>query len=166
MAEKLGLQKEGETSFMDGYLHRVRKLPGRERFRTGVSLRAPFKKTSGFPKLGSPESLKLGSSQLPKLGSSEDRFILFVSFPYFGGSIQEIPLGLENESVGLLDFKRLGVDAPDRRVAVMMSEEERDDIGKILVHQARYMIFDNCNYTLLPTSDLDIFTKQPLKIRW
>ena len=143
MAEKLGLQKEGETPFMDGYLHRVRKLPGREHFRTGVSLRALFKESSDFPKLGSPESLKLGSSHLPKLGSSGDRFILFVSFPYFGGSTEEIPLGPKNESVGLLDFKRLGVDVPDRRVAAV-SEEERDDIGKILVHQARYMIFDNC----------------------
>ena len=142
MAEKLGLQKEGETAFMDGYLHRVRELPGCEHFRTGVSLRAPFKGQSDFPKLGSPESLKLGSSQLSKPGSLEDRFILLVSFPYFG-STEEISLGPENESVGLLDFKRLGVDIPDRKMAAV-SEEERDDMGKILVHQARYMIFDNC----------------------
>ncbi|PUU82959.1 hypothetical protein B9Z19DRAFT_966094 [Tuber borchii] len=132
MGEKLGLLREGDTTLMDAYLRRVRTLPGHGRFRTGISLRAPFKKPSGL-------------SQLPKPGSSEDRFILFVSFPYFGGSTKEIPLGPENESVGLLDFKRLGVDVPDRKV-VVVSEEERDDIGKILVHQARYMIFDN--YTM------------------
>ena len=86
MAEKLGLQREGETTFMDEYLRRVRELPGGERFRTGVSLRASFKESSDLPKLGTPESFELGSPRLPKLGSSEDRFILFVSFPYFGGS--------------------------------------------------------------------------------
>ena len=149
MAEKLGLEKEGETAFMDGYLHRVRELPGRERFRTGVSLRAPFKEPSGFPKLGSPEPLRLGSSQLPKPGSPEDRFILFVSFPYFGKSNGGNPLDPENESVGLLDFKRLGVDSPNRRV---VEKAEGDDIGKMLVHQARYMIFDNCKLDFVACS--------------
>ena len=126
MAEKLGLQQEGETAFMDAYSQRVRALPGHRRFRTGVSLRAPFKKPS----------------ELPKSGSSEDRFILFVSFPYFGRSSEEITLGQERESLKLLDFRLLGVDACERRVKV--SEEERADIGEILVYQARYMIFDNC----------------------
>ncbi|PUU82943.1 hypothetical protein B9Z19DRAFT_1073806 [Tuber borchii] len=128
MAEKLGLQQEGETAFMEAYSQRVRALPGHRRFRTGVSLRAPFKKPS----------------ELPKLGSSEDRFILFVSFPYFGRSSEEVTLDQERESLKLLDFRLLGVDASDRRVKV--SEEERADIGEILVHQARYMIFDN--YTM------------------
>ena len=136
MGEKLGLLREGGTAFMSAYLQRVRALPGRGRFRTGVSLRIPFK--------------KLSESCWP--GSPEDRFILFVSFPYFGGS-SEIRLGPESESVKLSDFKRLGVGAPDRRA--IESEEEKDDtkqisvgeerdVGEILVHQARYMIFDNC----------------------
>ena len=126
MGEKLGLQRKGETAFMDAYSRRVRTLPGRERFRTGISLREPFKEPS----------------QLPKSGSSEDRFILFVSFPYFGEPIEGVEFGPESESVKLSDFKYLGLDLPPHRVSV--SKEERDDIGEILVHQARYMIFDNC----------------------
>ena len=122
MAQKLGLQQEGETTFMGPYLERVRALPGHKRFRTGVSLRAPFK----------------GPAEISRL---EERFILFVSFPYFGISSEEIPLGRERESLKLLDFRLLGTDACDRRVKV--SEEERADIGEILVHQGRYMIFDN-----------------------
>ncbi|PUU79857.1 hypothetical protein B9Z19DRAFT_1124564 [Tuber borchii] len=98
------------------------------RFGTGVSLRAPSKKPS----------------ELSGPGPSEDRFVLFVSFPYFGGSSKKITLDPESESVKLLDFKRLGVGAPGRGAVV--SEEERDDVGEILVHQARYMIFDN--YTM------------------
>ena len=50
MAEKLGLKEEGETAFMGGYLKRVRELPGREGFRTGISLRASFKEPSDLPK--------------------------------------------------------------------------------------------------------------------
>ena len=141
MGEKLGLQKEGETTFMGPYLERVRELPGHERFRTGISLRAPFKEPA-------------------ELSRSESRFILFASFPYFGGSSQGIVLGSESESVKLLDFKRLGLDIPARRalaskeerdgVREISAEEEGDDIGEILVHQARYMIFDNCKlYTLI-----------------
>ena len=125
MGEKLGLLREGETAFMSAYLQRVRALPGRGRFRTGVSLRIPFKEPS--------------ESCWP--GSPEDRFILFVSFPYFGGS-SEIRLGPESESVKLLDFKRVEFDVSNPSTAV--SEGERDDLEEILVHQARYMIFDNC----------------------
>ena len=122
---------------MGPYLERVRELPGDGHFRTGVSLQALFKEP--------PE--------LPRPGSSEDRFILFVSFPYFGGSSQGIVLDSESESVKLLDFKRLGLDLPVRRAPATeeerddiqeISAEERDEIGEILVHQARYMIFDNC----------------------
>ena len=122
MGEKLGLQRESETAFMDAYLRTVRTLPGRGRFRTGVSLREPFK-----------EPLELSRS--------EDRFVLFVSFPYFGGSSEGIALGPESESVNLLDFKRLGVDLPDRSAMV---SGESNGVGEILVHQERYMIFDNC----------------------
>lgn len=138
MAEKLGLKKEDETAFMGGYLKRVRELPGREGFRTGISLQASFKKPS----------------DLPRSGSSDDRFIFFVSFPYFGRSRGEVTLNSESESVKLLDFKRLGVEVPERRPGV--SEAERDyirqipgergtpvDEGEILVHQAQYMLFDN-----------------------
>ena len=119
---------------MNSHLQRIRKLPGHERFRTGISLQAPFKKPGEFPR-------------------SESRFILFVSFPYFGGSSQGAKLNSESESVKLLDFKRLGLGLPARRAPASKEErddieetpgEEGDDIGEILVHQARYMIFDNC----------------------
>ena len=123
MGEKLGLLREGETSFMDAYLQRVRSLPGRGLFRTGISLRVSAKEPS----------------EPPKSGSSGDRFILFASFPYFGGS-REITLGPESESVKLLHFKSLGTNVPDRRPR---AREERDDVEGILVHQARYMIFDD-----------------------
>jgi len=192
MAEKLGL----EAAFMQAYSQRVRELPGHGRFRTGISLRAPFKRLS--------ESS--GDS------SSEDRFILFLSFPYFGRYNKGVGPSLESESVTLLNFKRLKVHASDRSegdggdirkrstkggddkgktpaeeergdrgkrpaeeeeeeeeerdMGKAPAEEERDDMGKtseeeerddkrkapaeeradireILVHQARYMIFDN-----------------------
>ena len=133
MAEKLGLQRGGETTLMRACLQRVRALPGHGRFRTGVSLRAPFEPPS----------------ELSRSGSSEDRFILFVSFPYFGQSSEKIKLDLESESVKLLEFKRLGTGVRGRRAAA--SREGSDDIREIsvekreiLVHQARYMIFDNC----------------------
>jgi len=141
MAERLGLQKELETTFMGAHLERVRALPGQGRFRTGVSLWAPFKESSKLP--------KSGSSELPERGLSEDRFILFVSFPYFGISSEEIPLGRERESLKLLDFRLLGIDARDRRVEVSEEEESADE-GEILVHQARYMIFDNRRLYSLP----------------
>jgi len=73
-------------------------------------------------------------------GPSEDRITLFVSFPYFGKASRSTPLGQESESVELLDFKRLGVDVPDRRA---MMNQENEAIAEILMHQARYMIFDN-----------------------
>jgi len=95
-----------------------------------------------LPEPGSPESPRSGSSGQSKQSSSQDRFILFVSFPYFGRSSKKIGLDRDRESLKLLDFRLLGVDAGDRRVEV--SEEETAGIGEILVHQARYMIFDNC----------------------
>jgi len=110
---------------MGAYLQRVRQLPGHGRFRTGISLRAPFKRPSG-----------LSWSSFP-----EDRFILFVSFPYFGESNHEITLDPGSESVRLIDFGSLGINVPDRSAAV--SEGGGDDIRRILVHQARYMVFDN-----------------------
>ncbi|KAG0633173.1 hypothetical protein HOY80DRAFT_1141617 [Tuber brumale] len=125
IGEKLGLQKEGETAFMDAHLRRVQALRGRERFRTGISLRVPFNKP--------PE---LSGSDLP-----EDISTLFISVPYLGKYTSRIQLGPQSESVRLLDFKQLGAKVPYHRDEE--SREERDDIGKILVHQARYMIFDN-----------------------
>jgi len=141
MAEKLCLMREGEATFMDAYSRGVRALPGHQRFRTGISLRASFEEPSELSKSLSPESPKPGSPEVSRPVSSEDRFILFVSFPYFGISSEEITLDQHRESLMLLDFKFLGVDARDHRVK--MSEEERAGIGEILVHQARYMIFDN-----------------------
>ena len=134
MAERLGLQKEGETTFMGAHLERVRTLPGHGRFRTGLSLWSPFKESSKLP--------KSGSSELPERGLSEDRFILFVSFPYFGIPSEKIILSREKESLKLLDSRLLGIDARDRRVEVSEEGESADE-GEILVHQARYMIFDN-----------------------
>ena len=151
MAEKLGF----EAAFMQAYSQRVRALPGRGRFRTGVSLRAPCKR------LTEPR----GDS------SSEDRFILFLSFPYFGRYSKGVGPSPESESVTLLNFKRLKVHASDRSTLVSEgdgddtgktttkgkddkgktpAEEDKTDIGEILVHQARYMIFDNRKLYLLP----------------
>ena len=96
MGKKLGLLGESETGLMNAHSQRVRALPGNGRFRTGISFRIPSKKP------GNP----------PMSSSSEDRFILFVSFPYFGKSSDDFSLGQESESVGLLDFKRLEVDIP------------------------------------------------------
>ena len=144
MGEKLGFQRKGETAFMDAYLRRVRELPGQGRFRTGISLLAPCK---------GPRSL-----ELPKPGSSEDRIILFVSFPYFGESSEEIELGPESETVKLLDFGRLGIGVPYRSSAV--SWERRAHQGEILVHQARYMVFDNSKQIRsFPIVDLNSITK-------
>ncbi|PUU80824.1 hypothetical protein B9Z19DRAFT_682159 [Tuber borchii] len=125
MGKKLSLQQEGKSGFMDVYLRRVRELPGHRRFRTGISLWAPSKGLPG----------------LPRSRSSEHRFLLFVSFPYFGGSSQDIRLDPESETVRLLDFGRVGIDVPDR--SAIVDEKERDDIRRILVHQARYLVFDN-----------------------
>jgi len=111
---------------MGAHLQRARALPGHRRFRTGVLLQAAF---------GGPWERR-------PLHPSQDRFILFVSFPYFGISSEEITLGRRRESLKLLDFKFLGVDARDRRVHIS-EEAEVVGIGEILVHQARYMIFDN-----------------------
>jgi len=140
MGERVGLLGKGKTAFMDAYSQRVRALPGLGRFRTGVSLRAPSRKPS----------------ELVKSGSLGDRFILFVSFPYFGRSSKGISLGSERESVGLLDFKRQGVDDPNP--GANAREEESDPIGEMLVHQARHMIFDNCNFYFSSTIDLNAFT--------
>ena len=130
MAKELHLPNP--TTFGDAHSERAKVLPGRGRFRTGISLRVPSQKPS----------------KLAKPGSSENRITFFVSFPYFGKSSSSAPLGPESESVQLLDFKRLGIDVPDRGAVV--SEEDKDDIGGILVHQARYMIFDNCKPYLSP----------------
>ena len=122
MAKELHLPNP--ATFGGTHSKRVLTLPGRGRFRTGFSLRVPTK----------------NSSELAKSGSSEDRITLFVSSPYFGKSSSSIPLGPGSESVELLDFKRLGVDVPDRSAVV---SGENNGLGEILVHQARYMIFDN-----------------------
>ena len=136
------------------HLQRIGKLPGHELFRTGISLRAPFGKPG-------------------ELSRSASRFILFISFPYFGGTSQGVELNSESESVKLLDFKRLGLGIPARRTPASEEErdeigeapgEEGDDIGEILVHQARYMIFDNCKPTLLPIADINLLAKRFLKI--
>ena len=133
MGEKLGLQKKGETTFMDKCLQGVPKLPGPGHFRTGISLRASFKKPSG----------------LPEPGSSGGGFVLFVSFPYFGESSRGKELDSECESVKLREFKRLGVGVRGREAPVGRgrSNDTREILvekDEILVHQARYMIFDNC----------------------
>ena len=138
MGEKLGLLREGRTACMDAYSQRVRALPGRGRFRTGISLRASFKEPC----------------DPPKSGSSEYRFILFVSLPYFGESSEDISLDRESESVKLLDFRCMGGGAPEYRAAVSKEKDEAEKIpaekGEILVHQARYMIFDDCKqYSLI-----------------
>jgi len=123
MAKELHLPNP--TTFGEAHSKKVLALPGCERFRTGISLRVPSKKPAG----------------LAKPDSSEDRFTLFVSFPYFGKSSGSFPLGPEPESVRLLDIKCLGDDVPDGSAVV--GGEEKDGIGETLVHQARYMIFDN-----------------------
>ena len=123
MAKELHLPNP--AAFGDAHSKRVLTLPGRGRFRTGFSLRVPK-----------------NLSELAKSGSSEDRITLFVSFPYFGKSSSRTQLGPGSESVELLDFKPLGVDVPGR--SALVSEGDKDDLSEILVHQARYMIFDNC----------------------
>jgi len=145
MARELRLPNP--ATFGDAHSNRVLALPGRERFRTGISLRVPSKKPS----------------ELVRPGSPEERIALFVSFPYFGKSSSSIQLGPESESVKLLDFRRLEVDVPDRS-GVMAREE--DDITEILVHQARYMVFDNCKLYPLPTVDPNTVTKKLPKIQW
>ena len=102
MGEKLGLRGEGETGFMKLHSERVRALPGRGHFRTGISLQIPFN----------------GTRELSASGSSEDRFILFASFPYFGKSSKFITLDAQSQSVRLLDFKRLGIDGPEDTAVV------------------------------------------------
>ena len=124
MAKELHLPSP--ATFGNAHSKRVLTLPGRGRFRTGFSLRIPSNKPSEFA----------------QPGSSEARITLFVSFPHFGKSSSSIPLGPESESVELLDFKRSETDVPDP--IPVMSEGDKDDIEEILVHQARYMIFDNC----------------------
>jgi len=119
------------ATFGEAHSKRVLALPGRGNFRTGFSLRVPPGNHSEFS----------------KPGLSADRITLFVSFPYFGQAGSSIPLGPESESVKLLDFKRLEVDVPDRR-AVVNPEDEA--IADILVHQARYMIFDNRKLCCFP----------------
>ena len=133
MGEKFGLQRKGETTFMDKCLQGVPKLPGPGHFRTGISLRASFQNPSG----------------LPKPDSSGGGFVLFISFPYFGESSEEKELDSERESIKLREFKRLGVGVRGREAPVgrRRSNDTREvsvEKDEILVHQARYMIFDNC----------------------
>jgi len=128
------------ATFGEAHSRRVLALPGRGEFRTGFSLRVPPK----------------NQSELAKSGLSEDRITLFVSFPYFGKSSNNIPIGPESESVDLLDFKSLGVDVLNRPAPVSSEDE---DIGGILVHQARYMTFDNCKLYFFPTVDISILAK-------
>jgi len=116
------------ATFGDAHSKRVLALPGCGRFRTGISLRVPSKKPQEWA----------------KSGSSEERITLFVSFPYFGKSSGSIQLGPESESVRLLDFKRLGVDVPGSSGVVTV--EGKDHSEEILVHQARYMVFDNSKF--------------------
>lgn len=145
MGEKLGLQRKGETTFMNQYAQRIRALPGRRFFRTGISSLAPLKK----------------SSELSRPCSSGDRFILMVSFPYFGEASEKVTLCPRSESVKLLDFKRLGLGAPDCTTVRCKAEIDYAggllvDIGDTLVHQVRYMIFDNRKLPAPPTVDLNI----------
>ncbi|PUU82961.1 hypothetical protein B9Z19DRAFT_1061393 [Tuber borchii] len=142
MAKELHLPNP--AAFSDAHSKRVLTLPGFGRFRTGFSLRAPSK----------------NPSELAKPGSSEDRITLFVSFPYFGKSSSSIPLGPESESVQLLDFKHLGVEVPDRSTVV--SERDKDTLGEILVHQARYMIFDNYTMAAFRSKEDSVKDQVPL----
>ncbi|CUS12900.1 unnamed protein product [Tuber aestivum] len=128
MAGKLRLITERGATFRDEHSKRVEALPGHGRFRTGVSLRVPSKRL-----------LESSGSDL-----SETRFTLFVSYPYFGEPNGEIPLGARSESVRLLDFKGLGVY--ERHGGGRITGGSRIEIEEVLVHQARYMIFDN--YTM------------------
>jgi len=114
------------ATFGEAHSKRVLALPGRGNFRTGFSLRVPPGNHSEFS----------------KPGLSADRITLFVSFPYFGQASSSIPLGPGSESLKLLDFKRLGAGVPHH--SAVMSREDPAANGEILVHQARYMIFDNC----------------------
>ncbi|CUS12896.1 unnamed protein product, partial [Tuber aestivum] len=128
MADKLHLPGEDEATFGDEHSARVLALPGRGVFRTGILLRVLVKEPA----------------ESPKSGPSEDRFTLFASFPYFGKFSAGIQWDAESESVGLLDFRRLGADVHDG--GAVENEVERGGISDILVHQVRYMIFDN--YTM------------------
>jgi len=122
MAKELHLPNP--ATFREAHSKRVLAFPGRGRFRTGLSLRVP------------PEN----PSELGKPGPLKDRIALFLSFPYFGISNSSTPLGPESESIELSDFKNLGVDVPDHRA---VASPKNKDIRGTLVHQARYMIFDN-----------------------
>ena len=56
-------------------------------------------------------------------------------------------MGPESESVELLPFKRMETDIPDRPGVV----GSRDGgVGGVLVHQVRYMIFDNRKLYFFP----------------
>jgi len=119
------------ATFGEAHSRRVLALPGRGRFRTGFSLRVPPK----------------NQSQLAKPSPSEDRITLFVSFPYFGKSNNSIPMGPESESVELLHFKRMETDIPDHPNVVGPGGGGAEGV---LVHQARYTIFDNCKLYFFP----------------
>ena len=52
-------------------------------------------------------------SELSMSRSSEERFVHFASFSYFGGASKNITLCLKSERVKFLGFKCLGLGAPD-----------------------------------------------------
>ncbi|CAZ79523.1 unnamed protein product [Tuber melanosporum] len=131
VAEKLGLP--GGTNFGETHWARVRALPGHGAFRTGISLWVPSREAS----------------------QPGGKLALFASLPYFGRSSDGAQLGPDDESVGLLDFKRLGV-------GLASGAMERDDIGEILVHQARYMIFDNYTMATFRSKEDSVRDRVPL----
>ncbi|PWW79093.1 hypothetical protein C7212DRAFT_360614 [Tuber magnatum] len=65
----------------------------------------------------------------------------------------KIQLGAESESIGLLDFKRLGAHVPGGKPGKLGGD--KTEIGEVLVHQARYMIFDNSE--VIPEDTMAIF---------
>ncbi|RPB03056.1 hypothetical protein L873DRAFT_275013 [Choiromyces venosus 120613-1] len=113
---KLGLNPKYTTAFKDEHSKRVLEHPGRAGFRMGISLSVLFE-------------------------LSEDKLTFFVSIPYFGMVGPAVTLDSTSESVTLSELKQLKVHIPNN--GGLAGEEERDEIGEILVDQARYMVFDD-----------------------
>ncbi|PWW79092.1 hypothetical protein C7212DRAFT_355230 [Tuber magnatum] len=134
MAERLHLPSA--RTFRDAHLTRLEALSGHREFRTGISLLAPSKSS--------------------KSTQSEDKFSLFVSYPYFGESDGKIDLDARSESVRLSDFRRLGAhDGAGPRWG-------RTEKAEVLVHQARYMIFDNYTMAAFRSKEDSAEDKVPL----